>query len=488
MNNKKNYVSAIVLQMVAILQGLILPRLMINTFGSEVYGLISSITQFLSFITLLEGGLGAVVLAELYGPLAAGDDESVRKILRACQDFFNKLALCFILYTAVLSVAYPLLSGKSFSFGYVCSLIWILSASTIAQYLFSITNRLFLQANQSIFLVNLISAAVIVFNLIIAVVMIHVFPEIHLMKLISSLIFLSQPIAYNKLVDKKYRIKFGKKCKTPLHILKNRWSGFAQNFAHFVNMNTDIVLITIFVGLKEVSVYSVYLLAINALRNLVTNVANSYQGALGKYNAEHNIEKLKKKFNEFEKIFLIIGVALFSTCLLLINPFVKIYTKNINDANYYQPFFAMIIVLANMVYCVREPYRSLIYAAGKFSETNTGSILEAVINLVISLALLPRLGLVGVAIGTLCAMMYRLVYFILFLKDNIIMKAIKEYVVDYGWAFVLIIANIWIYLKVNFAIETIWSFIIHGILIVICELLVAVLLIERENLLVLMKK
>jgi hypothetical protein len=68
------------------------------------------------------------------------------------------------------------------------------------------------------------------------------------------------------------------------------------------------------------------------------------------------------------------------------------------------------------------------------------------------------------------------------------MKAIKEYVVDYGWAFVLIIANIWIYLKVNFAIETIWSFIIHGILIVICELLVAVLLIERENLLVLMKK
>lgn len=488
MNNKKNYISAIVLQFVAILQGLILPRLMISTFGSEVNGLVSSITQFLSFITLLEGGLGAVVLAELYGPIEQKDDDGIRNILMACQSFFNKLAVCFILYTAILSIVYPIFSNRTFTFGYVCSLIWILSVSTIAQYLFSITNRLFLQADQRIYLVNLISSCIIVINLIIAVVVIYVFPEIHLMKLISSIIFLVQPVAYNLLVPQKYRVSIGSAKNVSERVLKNRWSGFAQNFAHFVNMNTDIALITIFVGLKEVSVYAVYLLAINALRNLVTNVANSYQGALGKYNAEQNIEKLKLKFSEFEKTFLIIGVALFSTCLLLINPFVKLYTTNVNDANYYQPLFAMIIVLANMVYCIREPYRALIYAVGKFKETNKGSILEAMINFGVSLILLPQLGLVGVAIGTFCAMVYRLIYFMFFLRKEIICKPLKEYVVDYGLAIILVFVNIIIYRNIVFSINSIWQFGLYGSITVVFEVLFTTLLIGRKMLFRIIKR
>ena len=69
MNNKKNAISSLALQLATIAQGLILPKLILGAFGSEVNGLVSSITQFLSFISLLEGGLGAVVLAELYGPI-----------------------------------------------------------------------------------------------------------------------------------------------------------------------------------------------------------------------------------------------------------------------------------------------------------------------------------------------------------------------------------------------------------------------------------
>ena len=69
MNNKKNAISSLILQSTTIIQGLILPRLILYTFGSENNGLISSINNLLGFISLLEGGLGAVVLAELYGPI-----------------------------------------------------------------------------------------------------------------------------------------------------------------------------------------------------------------------------------------------------------------------------------------------------------------------------------------------------------------------------------------------------------------------------------
>ena len=96
MNNKKNAVSALMLQLATMVQGLILPRLILTYFGSEVNGLVSSVTQFLGFISLLEGGLGAVVLAELYRPIEEWDDKKISRILEACQAFFNHLAIAFI--------------------------------------------------------------------------------------------------------------------------------------------------------------------------------------------------------------------------------------------------------------------------------------------------------------------------------------------------------------------------------------------------------
>ena len=106
------------------------------------------------------------------------------------------------------------------------------------------------------------------------------------------------------------------------YILKNRWSGFAQNLAHFVNMNTDVALITLFMPLQYVSVYTVHLLVINALRGIVTSVGNSYQSALGKYIAMGDSAQLKQKCRKFEEGFWLTGMVLFFCCTLLINPFI----------------------------------------------------------------------------------------------------------------------------------------------------------------------
>ena len=57
-------------QLMTLISGLIVPRLILSTFGSEANGLVSSLTQFLNYISLVEGGIGSVVLTALYSPLA----------------------------------------------------------------------------------------------------------------------------------------------------------------------------------------------------------------------------------------------------------------------------------------------------------------------------------------------------------------------------------------------------------------------------------
>ena len=61
--------SNILLQIVTIISAFIIPKLILMTFGSEVNGLVASLNQFLSYISLLEGGVNGVIMASLYKPL-----------------------------------------------------------------------------------------------------------------------------------------------------------------------------------------------------------------------------------------------------------------------------------------------------------------------------------------------------------------------------------------------------------------------------------
>ena len=81
----KNIISSLLQQLTVIICGLILPRAIIGTYGSNVNGLISSITQFLSYITLLEAGIGTVIKSVLYKPIANKDKNQIEKILKSAQ-------------------------------------------------------------------------------------------------------------------------------------------------------------------------------------------------------------------------------------------------------------------------------------------------------------------------------------------------------------------------------------------------------------------
>ena len=97
---------------------------------------------------------------------------------------------------------------------------------------------------------------------------------------------------------------------------------------------------------------------------------------------------------------------MFGMGIMLITPFVMIYTKGVTDTNYYEPIFGIILLSAELICCFREPALKLAYGAGKFKDLRKAAFLEAGINIVTSIILVPFLGITGVAIGTLIAMVF----------------------------------------------------------------------------------
>ena len=182
-NVKKNIITSLICQIITIIYGLLVPRLILDAFGSEVNGLVSSISQFLNYITLLEGGLSGVIMAALYKPIAEKDSTRVSAIINATNQFFRRIALIFIGYMLIVAIIYPLFVQTSFGWGFVAALVVIIGVTLFIQYFFSLSLRLLINANQEGYIVYTAQIIFTLINFIFTLIVINVYPEIHVLKI-----------------------------------------------------------------------------------------------------------------------------------------------------------------------------------------------------------------------------------------------------------------------------------------------------------------
>jgi O-antigen/teichoic acid export membrane protein len=411
-----NITANLILQLVNILTWFIIPKLILIYFGSEVNGLVSSITQFLSYIGLIEAGITGVVTASLYKPLVDHDEEKISSILKTSNSFYKKIGLIFTIYAILLALIYPVFL-KGFNYIYVFTLTIILSISLLIQYMYSLSLRNLLYADKKGYIVSTTQTIILILTIILSYISVKIYPNIHLLKLISGLLFVLQPIVFGRIIKKNYSIN--KNAKEDKKLLKERWNGFAINIAAFIHNCTDITLLTIFTNFKTVSIYSVYAIVTTGLRAIVNAIASAIAPTIGHTYAMGNKKDVNKNMDIYEYILFIVIFFFFTIAGILITPFVLLYTKGITDANYNRVTFGILIVIAEAIYLIKTPHLNLAYSANKFKELTKPAYIEATINIIISLLLVNKYGLIGVVIGTITAMTYRLIMQVAFSKKLI---------------------------------------------------------------------
>lgn len=431
-------------QITVIVCGLILPRLFLINYGSSVNGLVASVTQFLGFISMLELGVGSVIQSSLYKPLAQNNIEKINKILTSGRKFFRKIAILFLIYTIILMIFYPILMIESFDYLFTLLLILIVSVSSFCQYYFGITYQLLLNADQKNYIQLTIQIITIILNTLLCVILIYAGFGIHWVKLATAIIYILRPICLSVYVKKHYQVNLNTYFDE--EPIKQKWNGLAQHIASVVLNNTDILILTIFSSLENVSVYSVYYFVVYGVRQIVFSCTTGIQSLLGNMYAKDELELLKNSFCTFEWLIHTLVTLVFSCTAILIVPFVKIYTAGVTDVDYIVPFFALLLTLSQAVYCLRLPYNLLILAVGHYKQTQTSAIIEMLINLIVSIILVYFYGIVGVAIGTFIAMLYRTVYFSKYISKKIFFSEntnfSKNIMTDFGtMSFILLIAN-----------------------------------------------
>lgn len=443
---KLNILVSLAGQFVTLICGLIVPRLMIGHFGSTAYGATASIAQFLAYITLLEAGIGGVARAALYKPLAENDHHEISAVVSEIRRFFRVIGIVFAVYVVILTCSYHSLAHvRIFDWTTTAMLVVVISISTFAQYFIGISNTILLQAAQRTYITKLVSISATCLNTVAIVILVRMNCSLVVVKLVSSIVFALRPFVLWWYVRKHFSLVPVKETNT--RHLEQKWNALGQHIAYFLHSNTDIAVLTVLVNLASVSVYSVYQMIVSEIQNFSASFSTGMESVFGDMLAKREDDLLQRTFGYYETLISFISVILFSVTAAMIIPFVKLYTAKITDVNYIHPTFALLLILASMLYCMRMPYHTMVMAAGHFRQTQKAAYGEAIINIVSSVLLVFRFGLAGVAAGTVAATLFRFCFYAFYLSKNIfnrpLAKFLKRMAVNFGTFSLIFVLGNW---------------------------------------------
>lgn len=403
-----NVITSLVSQAVVLILGLIIPRLVLKNYGSDTNGLTSTITQIFTYLALLEAGISQSAKNALYKPFKENNSHSISHITSLAKRTYRRISYIYLAAVIVMAVAIPFILKTDVDFWTIFVLVLFEGLTNIVSFYFISVWSTILFVDGKTYVSNLfeliskilcytVKITLVLFSLNIALIQVGFF--------VVSLIKLAIYYSYFK---KHYPWLKTEKISND-EKLPDRGAYIITEVAWTVFSSTDLILIGIFLSTKISSVYTVYNMVLVALVGILSALYNAVSYILGKTYVE-DIEKYKRVHDLFNSFFMAIITVFVSVTYLLLIPFVKLYTNGITDTNYIYEWLPLLFCLVPLLSWSRYPAGNLSGIAGYAKQTSVVSLIEAIINIVLSLILVNFLGIYGVLLATVCALPLKVIY------------------------------------------------------------------------------
>lgn len=414
-----NSLSAAFLQIATIIAGFIIPRIMLTVYGSEINGLVTSITQFIAYFNLIEAGLASACVYALYKPLAEKDNSKINAILSAARAFYNKAGYIFISMVLGLSLIYPaFIRSSSLGIMEVGFLVLIIGISGALEFLTMSKYRVLLTADQRIYVLSYASLVAIILNTLIIAVLSHFNVNIVIVRLVAvSAVFLRSLILWIY-VRKNYK-DLDIYAPPDSHALNKRWDAFYLQILGSVHSGVPIIIATLFTSLTVVSVYSVFNIVLGGISGLLSITINGLYSSFGNLLALNKKAVFQQAYQEFELSYYMFITWVYACSYILIMPFIRLYTAGVTDAHYDLPLIGALFVINGLLNNIKTPQGTLIFSAGLFKESRYQTMTQGIIAIALSLIFVQFWGLAGILLGAITSNIYRDIDLMFFIPKHV---------------------------------------------------------------------
>ena len=404
----QNSLVSFICQVIIVVLAMVIPRLVMINYGSDTNGLTNAVTQIYTYMALLAAGIGQATQNALYKYLSDEDRHGISRIMSIARRYYRKISVIYAVTVLIVSAILPFVFKTEVS-GWVVSLYVIFGGATsLISFYFTSLWTVFLNANGKSYITNLISllGKVLLYAVIIVLSLGKV--NIAIIQIGCFLVALI-PLAFYCFYMKRHYSWIDYRSADVNDILPDRKAYVITEVAWTVFSSSDMIILSIAVSTKMASVYATYNMIFVALETMLNGVYYSVKYLLG-ITYHDKREEYEKLHDTFNSVFVGSSVALLSVCYLLIIPFIKMYTRGVTDINYIWTWLPLGFCLVKLLSRSRMVAGNLTGIAGYAKQVSYVSLLEAVINIALSVILVGEFGLYGVLYATVISLLVKLIY------------------------------------------------------------------------------
>lgn len=396
-----NSITNIISFIIIFIPNLIIRKVFFDSLGSELLGLSSLFANIIGWLSIVELGIGTTITFSLYKPYAENDQAQVRSYIRLYGKFYRAIGVIVLTIGIVITpmLKYLIDSTVNIKLVYIGFLLHLLNS--VISYMFS-HKICILTVSQMEYKNTILVTSSKLLIIILQLIMFDTYPSFILFIAIQILMNLIYFIFINFYINKEYPWLNNGNEKIPEREKKKLTSNIRAMFMHKIGSSvvysTDNIVISKFVGLSSLALYTNYQIVISAFQTLITTGMNGITASIGNLLASNDNNK---SYDVHKKIFFLSFWIVSFTVISLyntLNQFIGIWIGKeflLDNATFN-------VVIMNLYFVLmRNSVEQFQNGSGNFYQDRYAPVCEAIINLSVSLILVRHIGILGVFIGTL---------------------------------------------------------------------------------------
>lgn len=401
-NSAKNILFSLLNNIITIGLGILVQAIFVKTLGKDYLGLNGLFGNIITMLSIAELGIGNAITYTLYKPIKNSDQEKIKSLMHFYKKSYQLVGF-IVLLIGILIIPFlnTIVDVDTITGNINIYAIYILFLLDAALSYFATYKRCIFNASQKDFILNIVKIFCTIILNVAQILFLLATQNFYLFLLLKIIFRVIENATINIIANKQYPFlketpkKLDKE--TEKNIITKIKALFFHKVGSFVVTGTDSIIITKFINLQTVGMYSNYSLIITAVQRISCQALTSITSSVGNLLVT---ETTKKQFDVFKKIrflnFYMATIVAIAT-LIIMEPFITIWI----GSEYILDKLTLVILTINLFMMImRSSYSIFKEAAGIYYEDRFVPLFEALINIISSIILVKIMGLPGVFIGT----------------------------------------------------------------------------------------
>ncbi len=391
---------------VNIVVGLVYSPFMLRMVGDSQYGVYSLSSSLISFIALLDLGLGQTLVRYIAKARAEGDGEQEARLNGFFLKLYSLISVVAVLVGILLVFVYPQISKKAMTaeeiqlFRTVFAILLVNAVFSFPMCVFSST----INAYEHFFFLKLVNLITVVLKYSFMVLLLKFGYKTVAITIVAAASSILMQCAYAIYCKEKIKISFSFKGMDKGFAREIFWFSFyifLGLFIDFINSNADKLILGAIVGTTAVTVYTFGVYFQNYFQELSLAMSGVFLPSIvGIYEKEHDMKKISDIFLRVGRLQMAVLVLALSGFAVVGKEFIHLWLgKGYTDAYY----IGLIIMLPGLIPLTQNIGISVLRAMNLHKYRSYMFLAIATLNIAISIPLAKAYGGIGAAVGTALA-------------------------------------------------------------------------------------